>query len=48
MVALIGFMGCGKSTVGALLAARLDRRFLDLDERIEERAGKPIRGSAGN
>ena len=42
-VALIGFMGCGKSTVGALLAARLGRRFLDLDALIEQRAGKPIR-----
>lgn len=42
-VALVGFMGCGKSTVGALLAARLGRRFLDLDALIEQRAGKPIR-----
>lgn len=43
MVALIGFMGCGKSTVGALLASRLGCRFLDLDELIEERAGRSIR-----
>jgi len=42
-VALIGFMGCGKSTVGALLADRLGGRFLDLDALIEERAGRPIR-----
>jgi shikimate kinase len=41
-VALVGFMGCGKSTVGALLAARLGCRFVDLDALIEQRAGKPI------
>jgi shikimate kinase len=43
LVALIGFMGSGKSTVGPLLAARLGYGFLDLDALIEERAGKPIR-----
>jgi len=32
-------MGCGKSTVGALLARQLGWRFEDLDTRIEERAG---------
>jgi shikimate kinase len=42
-VALIGFMGSGKSSVGALLAARLGYHFLDLDALIEERVGKPIR-----
>ena len=29
-------MGCGKSTVGALLAERLRCRFLDLDALIED------------
>lgn len=33
---LVGFMGCGKSTVGALLADAIGWRFLDLDQRIEE------------
>jgi shikimate kinase len=32
-------MGCGKSTVGALLARQLSWRFEDLDSRIEEHAG---------
>lgn len=35
---LVGFMGTGKSTVGLLLAARLERRFVDLDAVIEEEA----------
>lgn len=32
---LVGFMGCGKSTVGSLLADEIGWRFLDLDQRIE-------------
>lgn len=39
---LIGFMGAGKSTVGRLLARVLEREFLDLDEQIVARAGRPI------
>jgi shikimate kinase len=34
---LVGFMGAGKSSVGAALAARLGYRFIDLDERLRER-----------
>ena len=34
-VFLVGFMGCGKSTVGLLLGERLRIPFLDLDDRIE-------------
>jgi len=37
-----GFMGAGKSRVGRLLARRLGRAFLDTDEMVEARAGKPI------
>lgn len=40
---LIGFMGAGKTSVGKRLAARLGYRFVDLDERIEEAAGLPVR-----
>ena len=42
MVCLAGFMGSGKSTVGALLARQLGWRFEDLDARIEEHAGLSI------
>ena len=42
-VALIGFMGCGKTTVGRLVAARLGYAFLDLDEWIEQRQGRSVR-----
>lgn len=38
----MGFMGCGKSTVGRTLAQRLDWDFLDLDREIERRAGLSI------
>jgi shikimate kinase len=41
-IALIGFMGAGKSTVGALLAARLGWQFVDTDALVVERAGAPI------
>lgn len=41
-VFLTGFMGCGKSVTGALLAARLSFDFIDLDDRIAEMAGCPV------
>jgi len=41
-IALTGFMGAGKSTVGALLAKRLHWRFVDVDARIEASTGKAI------
>jgi len=33
---IIGFMGSGKSTIGSVLAERMDRPFYDLDDLIEE------------
>jgi shikimate kinase len=42
MLCLAGFMGSGKTTVGALLARQLAWRFVDLDDRIEESAGLRI------
>jgi shikimate kinase len=39
---LIGFMASGKTTVGRLLAERLDWAFVDLDKVVEEGAGKTI------
>jgi len=39
---LIGFRGCGKSTVGRGAAGRLGLRFVDTDELIERRARRTI------
>ena len=41
-VILWGFMGCGKSAVGALLARRLGWEHIDLDREIERRDGRTI------
>jgi len=41
-IVLVGFMGAGKSAVGARLAERLGYQFEDMDQRIEERTGLPI------
>jgi shikimate kinase len=41
-LALIGFMGTGKSSVGRLAAAQLHYDFVDTDELIQQRAGKSI------
>ena len=42
-VALIGFMGTGKTTVGKRLARRLGYAFVDSDLEIEQRIGLPVR-----
>jgi shikimate kinase len=50
---LTGFMGCGKSTVGPVLAQRMRRPFLDTDKMVEQATGMSIaqlfetRGQAG-
>ena len=41
-LALIGFMGTGKTTVGRLVAEALHFEFLDTDELIQTRTGKSI------
>ena|ERR1041385_9253537 len=41
-IALIGFMGAGKSSVGQIIAAQLHFTFLDTDHVIESRTGKTI------
>jgi len=41
-IALIGFMGVGKTAVGKVLAEKLGRKFVELDLLIEQRAGKSI------
>lgn len=41
-IALIGFMGAGKSTVGRILARLIGFGFVDVDAMIEEQAGAAI------
>jgi 3-dehydroquinate synthetase/predicted kinase len=41
-LALVGFMGAGKSTLGPLLAERLGRPFISVDEVVEERTGESV------
>jgi len=41
-VVLVGLMGCGKSSIGKRLAARLKLRFVDADDEIELAAGQSI------
>ena len=41
-VALIGFMGTGKTAAGKALADRLGKAFIEMDALIEQRAGKTI------
>jgi shikimate kinase len=41
-VILVGFMGAGKSSVGRLLARRLGRCFVETDDMITAKEGRPI------
>ncbi len=41
-LALIGFMGTGKTSVGKLVAEQLHLEFLDTDELIQSRTGRTI------
>ena len=41
-IALIGFMGTGKTGVGKALAKKLGKEFIELDALIEQKAGKTI------
>ncbi len=41
-IILIGMPGCGKTTVGKLLAQKSSKTFVDADTCIIEKAGKPI------
>jgi len=43
IISLVGLPGSGKSTVGRQLARRLQLRFSDSDQVIEQRIGCPIR-----
>lgn len=41
-VFLVGYMGCGKTTVGKKLANKLGYQFADLDDHIQQRSGQTI------
>ena len=41
-IALIGFMGTGKTAVGQVLAKRLNMAFIEMDSLISSKAGKTI------
>lgn len=41
-VFLVGYMGCGKSTLGRWLSSDLKWRFLDMDDFIEKKQGRTI------
>jgi len=41
-IALVGFMGAGKTTVGRALATRLGWRFQDLDDLIVQRENRSV------
>src|SRR6266705_60562 len=44
LAALMGYRGCGKTTIGKRIADRLWARFVDIDDRIVRAAGgKSIR-----
>src|SRR5450432_1892516 len=41
-IVLIGFMGSGKSSIGRLIASRLDYRFVDTDHIVVQNSGMDI------
>ena len=41
-IALVGYRGCGKTTIGQQVAAQIGHRFVDLDVVIEKQLGEPI------
>ena len=42
-IVFVGFMGVGKTTIGKLVAKKLYRDFIDIDEEIEKEFGMPTR-----
>lgn len=43
IITLVGYMGCGKSTIGKVLAEKINYKFIDLDHYIETVERKSIK-----
>lgn len=41
-IVLIGMPGCGKTTIGKILAQKTGKKFVDMDETIIQKSGMPI------
>lgn len=41
-IILIGMPGCGKTTIGKILAQKTGKKFVDMDEAITQKSGMPI------
>lgn len=41
-IVLMGFMGCGKSTIGKLISQKIQSEFVDTDFLIEKKIGISI------
>ena len=41
---LVGYMGCGKTTLGTVLARHMGLRYIDLDEFVEKQCGMTVVG----
>ncbi len=41
-IVLTGFMGCGKTTVGQIVAKKMGCKFIDADSYVEDKAGMKI------
>ena len=42
-IILIGFRGAGKTTIGRMIAQRLNKKFVDADEYLERKEGKTVK-----
>lgn len=42
LIFLVGYMGCGKSSIGKALSKRMNMSFLDCDSEIERRSGMSV------